>query len=122
MLIGCKRLGRQWVWLTNEGEEGGVVEGHDEQRDMSEARAGLEVAKGAPQPLLLATAMDEHLSRMRELSIAMTSLYISTTHYIIFTSSIFITSSLHHQYPLHHLYIINNPLHHYMEGHHMTCM
>lgn len=48
MPIGCKLSGRQWVWLTNEGEEGGVVEGHDEQCDVGEARAGLEVAEGGP--------------------------------------------------------------------------
>ena len=63
---GYLMRGRKWVWLTNEGEERGKVEGHDEESDMSEARAGLEVAEWRTQTLLPATAMDVHLWRTRK--------------------------------------------------------
>lgn len=47
--------------LTDEGEEDGVVIGHDKESDVGETAAGLEVPKGMHQPLLLPTALNKHL-------------------------------------------------------------
>ena len=47
--------------LTDEGKESAEVVGHDKEGDVSEATAGLEVAKGTADTTLLATVVDEDL-------------------------------------------------------------
>jgi len=50
---------------TCQGKEGGEIERHDEESDVRETSAGLEVAKGMAQALLLPTVLYVHLQTHR---------------------------------------------------------